>query len=91
VRQDQKTQPVAIAAGALVGRMVEPTLVERQARVMHRTGRVTAAAGVSLRSVRRIWAAHRFQPHPAQRFKLSKCPILIVQLIFSNKPLSCQS
>ena len=29
------------------------------------------AAGISLRSVQRIWAAHGLQPHRVRRFKLS--------------------
>jgi hypothetical protein len=32
------------------------------------------AAGVSLRSVQRVWAAHGLAPHRVQTFKLSKHP-----------------
>jgi hypothetical protein len=48
---------------------------------MHWTGRVSTATGVSLGSVWRIWAAHRFQPHPAQRFKLSKISTFPAKLV----------
>src|SRR6516164_3044569 len=41
----------------------------------HWTGRaLAAAAGVSLRSVQRIWAAHGLTPHRVQTFKLSTDP-----------------
>jgi hypothetical protein len=67
VRQDQKAQPVGIAASALVGRMVEPTLVDRQARAMHWTGRLTAVAtSVSAALGSADLAAYAFQPRPAK-------------------------
>jgi len=41
----------------------------------HWTGRAVAkAAGVSLRSVQRIWEAHRLQPHRLRTFKKSNDP-----------------
>jgi hypothetical protein len=41
----------------------------------HWTGRAVAtAAGVSLRSVQRIWEAHRLQPHRLRTFKMSRDP-----------------
>jgi hypothetical protein len=41
----------------------------------HWTGRAVAkAAGVSLRSVQRIWEAHRLQPHRLRSFKKSNDP-----------------
>ena len=41
----------------------------------HWTGRAMAkAAGVSHRSVQRIWAAHGLQPHRVKSFKLSNDP-----------------
>jgi hypothetical protein len=39
-----------------------------------------AASGVSLRSVQRIWAAHRLQPHLVRRFKLSQDPTFAAKL-----------
>ena len=56
---------------ALVDRVVALTLTEPPGEATHWTGRAMAAAtGVSLRSVQRIWAAHRLQPHRVRRFKL---------------------
>jgi hypothetical protein len=41
----------------------------------HWTGRAMAkATGISLRSVRRIWDAHRLQPHRFRTFKRSNVP-----------------
>jgi hypothetical protein len=41
----------------------------------HWTGREMAkAAGISLRSVQRIWAAHGLPPHRVRTFKLSSDP-----------------
>ena len=55
--------------------MVELTLGEPPGEVTHWTGRMMAkAAGVSLRSVQRIWAAHRLAPHRVRTFKLSDDP-----------------
>src|SRR3712207_747574 len=49
---------------ATVIRVVELTLKEPPGEATHWTGRMMAkAAGVSLRSVQRIWAAHRLAPH----------------------------
>ena len=41
---------------------------------------MAAAAGISLRSVQRIWAAHGLQPHRIKRFKLSKDPKFAAKL-----------
>jgi hypothetical protein len=41
---------------------------------------MAAAAGVSLRSVQRIWAAHGLEPHRVRRFKLSKDPAFATKL-----------
>jgi transposase len=38
------------------------------------------AAGVSLRSVQRIWAAHRLAPHRVRTFKLSRDPTFVAKL-----------
>jgi Homeodomain-like domain len=57
----------------LVDRVVTLTLTEPPDEATHWTGRTMATAtGVSLRSVQRIWAAHRLQPHRVRRFKLSQ-------------------
>jgi hypothetical protein len=41
---------------------------------------MAAAAGISLRSVQRIWAAHGLQPHRVKRFKLSQDPEFAAKL-----------
>jgi hypothetical protein len=66
---------------ALVERVVALTLTEPPGEPTHWTGRAMAAAsGVSLRSVQRIWAAHRLQPHRVRRFKLSQDPAFAAKL-----------
>jgi transposase len=60
---------------ATVERVVEMTLAGPPGEATHWTGREMAkAAGISLRSVQRIWAAHGLQPHRVRRFKLSNDP-----------------
>jgi transposase len=55
-----------------IERVVAMTLVEPPGEATHWTGRAMAeAAGVSLRSVQRIWAAHGLKPHRVRTFKLS--------------------
>ena len=52
--------------------MIEMTLAGPPGEATHWTGRAMAkAAGISLRSVQRIWAAHGLQPHRVRTFKLS--------------------
>ena len=41
---------------------------------------MAAAAGMSLRSVQRIWAAHRLQPHRVRTFKRSRDPAFLAKL-----------
>jgi transposase len=41
---------------------------------------MATATGVSLRSVQRVWAAHRLQPHRVRRFKLSQDPAFAAKL-----------
>ena len=53
----------------------------RRARPPRWFGRaMAAAAGISLRSVQRIWAAHGLQPHSIKRFKLSGVPAFAAKL-----------
>jgi len=60
---------------ATVERVVEMTLAGPPGETTHWTGREMAeAAGISLRSVQRIWAAHGLQPHRVRTFKLSSDP-----------------
>jgi transposase len=72
-----KTRPSRIPplAPAVVERVVEMTLGEPPGEATHWTGRAMAkAAGISLRSVQRIWAAHGLKPHRVKTFKLSRDP-----------------
>src|SRR3954447_7771711 len=60
---------------ATVKRVVELTLEAPPGEVTHWTGRAMAeAAGISLRSVQRVWKAHRLVLHRVRTFKLSKDP-----------------
>ncbi len=55
--------------------VVEMTLGAPPGEATHWTGRAMAkAAGISLRSVQRIWAAHGLKPHRLKTFKLSSDP-----------------
>ena len=79
---------------ALVDRVVELTLAELPGEATHWTGRAMAkAAGVSHRSVQRIWAAHGLKPHRVKTFKLSNDPqfedklIDVVQKLRELSPL----
>jgi len=60
---------------ATIERAVEMTLAEPPGQTTHWTGRAMAqAAGVSHRSVQRIWAAHGLKPQRVKTFKLSSDP-----------------
>src|SRR5271156_3556069 len=64
-----------------VRRVVNLTLAAPPGETTHWTGRALAtAAGVSLRSVQRIWAAHGLTPHRVQTFKLSTDPRFVDKL-----------
>jgi transposase len=66
---------------ATVDRVVGLTLKEPPGEATHWTGRMMAkAAGISLRSVQRIWTAHRLAPHRVRTFKLSKDPAFVSKL-----------
>ena len=68
-------------ARTVVERVIERTLGEPPGEATHWSGRAMAeAAGISLRSVQRIWAAHGLQPHRVKRFKLSKDPEFAAKL-----------
>jgi transposase len=63
-----------IPAGT-VARVVALSCGEAPPGVTHWTGRAMAKlAGISLRSVQRIWDAHQLQPHRVRRFKRSRDP-----------------
>jgi len=68
-------------AQATIERVLALTLTEPPAEATHWTGRAMAkAAGISLRSVQRIWAAHGLAPHRIKRFKLSTDPQFAAKL-----------
>src|SRR4051812_14183434 len=65
----------------LVRRVVALTCGAPPGEVTHWTGRAMAAAvGISLRSVQRIWAAHKLQPHRLRTFKRSLDPAFLAKL-----------
>ena len=60
---------------ATVERVIDLALSPPPGETTHWTGRMLAtAAGVSLRSVQRVLAAHQLAPHRLRTFKLSKDP-----------------
>jgi transposase len=66
---------------ATVRRVVALTCAEPPGEATHWTGRaMAAAAAISLRSVQRIWAAHRLQPHRVRTFKRSRDPAFLAKL-----------
>jgi len=72
-----KTRPPGTAklAMASVAKILALTCSEPPGQVTHWTGRAMAkAAGVSLRSVQRIWDTHHLQPHRLRTFKRSNDP-----------------
>src|SRR5690349_24832221 len=65
----------------LARRVVALTCAAPPGEVTHWTGRAMAeAVGVSLRSVQRIWAAHKLQPHRIRTFKRSRDPDFLTKL-----------
>src|SRR3712207_3032369 len=66
---------------AVVDRVVELTLAEPPGEATHWTGRMMAeAAGISLRSVQRIWRAPRLAPHRVRPLQLSTDPAFVPKL-----------
>ena len=66
---------------AVAHRVVALTCGEPPGEATHWTGRMMAeAAGISLRSVQRIWAAHKLQPHRLRTFKRSRDPDFLAKL-----------
>ncbi len=69
-------------AAETVARVVALTCTAPPHQVTHWTGRAMAkAAGISLRSVQRIWAAHDLQPHRVRTFKRSRDPQFADKLV----------
>lgn len=72
-----KTRPPGIAPHPTetVADVLALTCSEPPGEVTHWTGRTVAERiGISLRSVQRIWEAHRLQPHRVRTFKRSRDP-----------------
>ena len=72
-----KTRPPGKAPlpAETVARVLAITCSEPPGEVTHWSGRAVAAlVGVALRSVQRIWNAHRLQPHRVRTFKRSSDP-----------------
>jgi DDE superfamily endonuclease/homeodomain-containing protein len=80
--RDKTRKPGKAPLGAgLARRVVALTCAEPPGEVTHWTGRAMAeAVGVSLRSVQRIWAAHKLQPHRVRTFKRSRDPAFLAKL-----------
>jgi hypothetical protein len=86
-----RTGPQQTTAAARIEQVVAMTLAGPPAEATHWTGRAMAkAAGISLRSVQRIWAAHGQQSHRVRTFKLSKRPEICRQGARCHRRL-CQS
>ncbi len=65
-----------------VARVVTLTCADPPHEATHWTGRAMAkAAGISLRSVQRIWEAHQLQPHRVRTFKRSRDPEFATKLV----------
>ncbi len=66
---------------AVIDRVVELTTSDPPHEATHWTAAaMAAAAGISASSVRRIWRAHKLQPHRVRSFKLSKDPASAAKL-----------
>jgi transposase len=78
-----KTRPPGIAATSQdkVHKVVALTLKTPPGGVTHWTGRAMAkASGLSLRTIQRIWADHKLQPHRVRTFKRSTDPDFAAKL-----------
>ncbi len=65
-----------------VARVVAMTCMDPPHEATHWTGRAMAeAVGISLRSVQRIWQAHKLQPHRVRSFKRSRDPDFATKLV----------
>ncbi len=76
-----------------VAKVLALTCSEPRAQATHWTGRAMAqATGISLRSVQRIWVAHRLQPHRLRTFKRSNDPAFAEKVedivgLYMNPPM----
>jgi hypothetical protein len=90
LREATRKPGKAPLGGATVHRVVTLTCAEPPGEATHWTGRAMAeTAGISLRSVQRIWAAHDLQPHRIRTFKRSSDPAFAAKLEDSPSMRSC--
>jgi transposase len=69
-------------AAETVARVVALTCADPPHEATHWTGRAMAkTAGISLRSVQRIWQAHQLRPHRVRSFKRSRDPQFADKLV----------
>ncbi len=69
-------------AADTVARVVALTCGDPPGEATHWTGRAMArTVGISLRSVQRIWEAHRLEPHRVRSFKRSRDPNFAEKLV----------
>jgi transposase len=88
LRDKSRPPGKAPLAAAVVERVVELTLGEPPGEATHWTGRAMAeAAGISLRSVQRIWRAHGLQPPPHQDFQAVQRPAVRRQAPGHRRPV----
>jgi transposase len=79
-------------AAEKVAQVVAMTCTKPPGEATHWTGRAMAkAAGLSLRTVQRIWEAHKLQPHRVRTFKRSRDPEFAAKLtdivgLYMNPP-----
>src|SRR5215217_9465 len=80
--RDKTRKPGKAPLGdAVAHRVVALTCGEPPGEATHWTGRMMAeAVGISLRSVQRVWAAHKLQPHRLRTFKRSRDPDFVAKL-----------
>jgi ParB-like chromosome segregation protein Spo0J len=80
--RDRTRKPGQPALGeAVAQRVVALTGAAPPGEATHWTGRAMAkAAGLSLRAVQRIWAAHQLQPHRLRPFKHRRDPDFVTKL-----------
>jgi transposase len=80
--RDKTRKPGKLPISAeTVARIVALTCADPPHEATHWTGRAMAkTAGISLRSVQRIWEAHKLQPHRVRTFKRSRDPEFVAKM-----------
>jgi Homeodomain-like domain len=81
LREASRKPGKAPVPAEVVQQLIALTCAEPPGEATHWTGRAMAKAmGVSLRTVQRIWAAHKLQPHRLRTFKRSTDPDFAAKL-----------